>query len=321
MDFMSRVAPELRPLLSLFPPLALPEGLEAARSAPAFPIPPSEHVRNSSRIIEGGDAQEMLVKIYEPIKQDGTLLPAVLWIHGGGYIMGHPDSDDGLCQTFVEEAGCVVVSVDYRLAPEHPYPAPIEDCYAALVWMTNSAEELNIDVSRVAVAGMSAGGGLTAALALLARDRGGPAIVFQMPLYPMIDDRNVTPSSLEITDKHAIWNRGSNLAAWRMYLGEHANGEISPYAAPARAKNLSGLPPAYSCVGQLDPFRSEIIEYSARLAEAGVPVEFHIYPGGYHAFEFLNPDAEISKRVQHEYIQALARALNPQQEKTLIAAD
>ncbi len=312
MDFVSRVAPELREMLTIFPPIELPEGLEEARNAPQIPAQKSEHVRISSRIIEGADKQEMLVKLYQPAKQESRKLPAMLWIHGGGYVLGHPDSDDGLCQEFAEGAGCVVVSVDYRLAPEHPYPAPLEDCYAALVWMTNAAEELNIDLARIAIGGLSAGGGLTAALALLARDRGGPSIAFQMPLYPMIDDRNVTPSSYEITDKLAIWNRGNNLAAWRMYLGEHMNGEISPYAAPARAKNLSGLPPTYTCIGQLDPFRSETIEYVARLAEAGVPVEFHLYPGGYHAFEFLNPETEFGKRVKNEYIRAVARALNPE---------
>lgn len=311
MDFMSRVAPELKEVLTIFPPIALPEGLEAARQAPVVQAPKSEQVRNTARIIEGGDKQDMPIKLYEPVKRDGTKLPAVLWIHGGGYVFGHPDSDDGLCQTFAEKADCVVVSVDYRLAPEHPFPAPIEDCYSALVWMSNVAEELNIDLARIAAAGLSAGGGLTAALALLARDRNGPKIAFQMPLYPMIDDRNCTPSSYEITDERAVWNRSNNLIAWRMYLGEHVNGEISPYAAPSRAKNLSGLPPAYTCVGQLDPFRDETIEYAKRLAQAGVPVEFHLYPGGYHGFEILNPQSELGQRTANEYVQALKKALHP----------
>lgn len=310
MDFMSRVAPELKEILSIFPPIILPEGLEAARQVLVNQVSKSEQVRNSTRIIKGGDEQDMLIKLYEPLNQDGTKLPAVLWIHGGGYVFGHPDNDDGLCQTFVEQTNCVVVSVDYRLAPEHPYPASIEDCYSALVWMTNAAQELNIDVSRVAIAGMSAGGGLTTALALLSRDRKGPKVAFQMPLYPMIDDRNCTPSSYEVTDERAVWNRNNNLAAWRMYLGEHANGVISPYAAPARAKNLSGLPPTYSCVGQLDPFRDETIEFVTRLAQAGVPVEFHLYPGGYHAFEIMNPKSDLAQRVVNEYVQALKKALH-----------
>jgi acetyl esterase/lipase len=318
MDFISRVAPELKEILTVFPPLNLPEGLEAARQAPAIPIEKLESVNISTRTIPGGDSQEMKIKIYEPVSRNAGKLPALLFIHGGGYVLGDVDGSDGDCQLFAEEAQCIVVSVEYRLAPEHPYPAPLEDCYAALVWMTNAAEELKIDVSRVAVAGQSAGGGLTAALSLLARDRKGPAISFQMPLYPMIDDRNVTPSSYEITDERAIWNRGNNLAGWRMYLGEHANGEISPYAAPARAKNLSNLPPTFTCVGQLDPFRDETIEYVAKLAQAGVAVEFHLYPGAYHGFELLNPTSEIGKQARNEYVQALKKAFQPQTETVSI---
>jgi acetyl esterase/lipase len=173
--------------------------------------------------------------------------------------------------------------------------------------MTNAAEELNIDLSRIAIGGASAGGGLCAALALMARDRGGPSICFQMPLYPMIDDRNMTPSSHEITDP-AVWNRANNVAAWTMYLGEHARGDISPFAAPSRATNLAGLPPAYTCVGQLDPFRDETMDYVARLAQAGVDVEFQLYPGCYHGFEHVVPKAEISGRARNGYINALARA-------------
>ncbi|MEH7274311.1 alpha/beta hydrolase [Neobacillus vireti] len=310
MDFMSRVRPELKEIISVFPPIKLPEGLMAARQAQAAPIERSEQVKITERTVPGGDAQPMMVRIYEPVKRDQTRLGALLFIHGGGYVIGSPDNNDTTCQTIVETANCVVVSVDYRLAPEHPYPAPLEDCYAALVWMKNNVEELNIDDERIAVAGQSAGGGLTAALSLLARDRGGPAIAFQMPLYPMIDDRNITPSSYEITDERAVWNRGNNLAAWRMYLGDHINEEISPYAAPARAKNLSGLPPTYTCVGQLDPFRDETLEYVAQLARAGVPVEFNLYPGAYHGFEMLNPQTEIGQQAVNRYVQALNKALN-----------
>ncbi|MDQ0268599.1 alpha/beta hydrolase [Cytobacillus purgationiresistens] len=317
MDFMSRVAEDLKEMVKIFPAFNLPEGLEAARQAPSVPIEPSPHVSTSVQMITGGDSQPMKVKIYEPAGRGRISLPALLFIHGGGYVVGDPDGNDGICEIFSEEAKCVVVSVDYRLAPENPYPAPLEDCYAALTWMAQSADDLNIDVSRLAVAGQSAGGGLTAALSLLARDRSGPEIIFQMPLYPMIDDRNTTPSSYEITDERAIWNRGNNLAAWRMYLGEHANGDISPYAAPARAKNYSGLPPTYTCVGQLDPFRDETLDYVTRLMQAGVPVEFHLYPGAYHAFEILNPTSEIGVQAVNGYVQALAKALNPQNEKVL----
>ncbi len=310
MDFINRVDPELREALMQFPVLQLPDGLAAARQTPIPPTGNFELVQISERFILGGDRQKMLVKIYEPVNRDMSKLPVLLWSHGGGYVLGHPNGEDSLCESFVKAANCVVISPDYRLAPEHPYPAAIEDCYAALVWMTRTAEELNIDLTRVAVGGGSAGGGLTAALALMARDRGGPEICFQMPLYPMIDDRNVTFSSYEIIDKQAVWFRSNNIEAWRMYLGNHANGVISQYAAPTRAKNLAGLPPTYTCVGQLDPFRDETIDYVTRLTKAGVEVEFQLYPGCFHAFEHIVPDAEISQRAKNGYIKALARALN-----------
>lgn len=307
MDFLSRVDPELRYGLERLPTLKLPEDLPMARQFTPPPSEKSDAVRITERYIAGAEGNEMLLKIYEPSTRDRSSLPALLWIHGGGYVLGHPSGDDFLCQQFVMTAGCVVVSPDYRLAPDHPYPAAIEDCYTALVWLADAAAELNVDRERIAIGGASAGGGLTAALALLARDRGGPAIRFQMPLYPMIDDRNLTPSSHEITNP-VVWNRANNEAAWKLYLGEHAVGDISAYAAASRATDLSGLPPAYTCVGQLDPFRDETIEYVARLARAGVDVEFQLHPGGYHGFEHVVPGAAVSKRAKQGYLDALARA-------------
>ncbi|WP_337099905.1 alpha/beta hydrolase [Paenibacillus sp. YIM B09110] len=309
MDFLSKVDPELKQGLEVLPVLRLPEDLPMARQFTPPAVDKSDAVLTIERHIASAGESEMLVKIYQPAQRGTDELPALLWIHGGGYVLGHPSGDDALCQQFVEAAGCVVISPDYRLAPDHPYPAAIEDCYAALVWTASSSEELNIDRSRIAVGGASAGGGLAAALALLARDRGGPAICFQMPLYPMIDDRNVTPSSHEITYP-PVWNRANNEAAWKLYLGELAHEDITPYAAASRATDLAGLPPIYTCVGQLDPFRDETISYIARLAQAGVDVEFHLYPGGYHAFEVFIPEAEISKRAKNGYIDALARAFN-----------
>lgn len=309
MSFLDRVRVELIESLKLLPVIQLPEDLLLARQMPIPPNGQSHLVRITERVIAGGDQQDMLIKIYEPIRNNNQSLPAVLWNHGGGYVLGHPNSDDSLCESFVIKANCIVVSANYRLAPEHPYPSALEDCYAALKWMTQSSNELNIDVNRVAIAGGSAGGGLTAALALLSRDRKGPKICFQMPLYPMIDDRNVTASSHEITDKLAVWNRGNNIEAWKMYLGDE-NKSISRYAAPARANDFEGLPPTYTCVGQLDPFRDETIDYVSRLAQAGVDIEFKLYPGCFHAFEHIAPDAEISKHAKDEYINALAKALN-----------
>ncbi len=311
MDFHSRVLPELRQTLTQFSGFHL-EDLESSRAMLKNPpIKQSEHVRTTSRMIPGA-AGEMLAKIYEPVQRTGSKLPAMLWIHGGGYVMGHPDMDDALCERFVQAANCVVVSVDYHLAPEHPYPAAIHDCYAGLTWMTDEADSLGIDVDRVAIAGASGGGGLTAALALMARDKGGPALIFQMPLYPMIDNRNRTASSHEIEAENATWSRTNNLAAWSMYLGESADdSQVSAYAVPSRAESLAGLPPTYTCVGQLDLFRDETIEYVTRLAQAGVDVEFHLYPGCYHCFEVFVPDAEVSQRASQSYVDAMARALNP----------
>jgi len=303
-----KLLPELREAFARLPEFHLPEDLEKARRNPMPEYQPSPEVIISDHTITGAGGQPMLVRIYQPASRDSSQRPAVLWIHGGGYVMGHPGYDDNLCRDFVLAAGCVVVSPDYRLAPEHPYPAGLEDCYSALVWMTESAKELSIDLRRVAIGGASAGGGLTAALALLARDRGGPSICFQMPLYPMIDDGNTTPSSYEITDAR-VWNRENNIAAWKMYLGDLEGADVPPYAAPSRAAELAGLPPTYTCVGQLDPFRDETIEYVARLARAGVDVEFHLYPGCYHAFEHADPNAETSQRCRNEYVQAMARAL------------
>lgn len=310
MNFMNRVLPELRNALAYAPQLQLPDDLESARKIPFMPPYQSEHIRIECRFVPGYP-ENIRVKIYEPLQRTEKPLPAILWIHGGGYVLGHPDFDDSICERFVRELNCVVVSVDYRLAPEHPYPAAVEDCYATLLWMMNESNPLNIHAERVAVAGSSAGGGLAAAVCLMARDKGGPAIAFQMLLYPMIDDRNITPSSHEITSRNAIWNRSNNIAAWKMYLGEHAS-EVPPYAAPTREDHLAGLPPSYICVGELDLFRDESMNYAARMTQAGVPVEFHLYPGCYHGFDALAPDADVSKRASKEYIAALARALQSQ---------
>ena len=199
----------------------------------------------------------------------------------------------------------MVVSVEYRLAPEHPYPAPVEDCYAGLVWMARHASELRFDPERLAVYGGSAGGGLTIATSMLARDRGFPALRFQMPIYPMIDDRNETPSSHEITDI-GLWDRAGNIEAWKWYLGD---GKPDQYAAPARAEDLTGLPPTFIDVGTVDLFRDEDITFAMRLMQAGVPTELHVNPGAYHAAEVFAPECELSGVIWARRIKALRRAL------------
>jgi acetyl esterase len=304
----NRVNPELLPALELFQDLELrPEYLPAIREGMAQmrqPVNVDESISLTDEVIVGPDANPLPLRIYRP-KLNNETLPVLLWIHGGGYVLGSVEDNDELCMNFVKEARCVVVSVDYRLAPENPYPAPIEDCYSALKWIADHAESLNIDSNRIGVAGASAGGGLTAAVTLLARDRQYPSLCFQMPLYPMIDDRNNTPSANEIKEG-LVWNQKTNEAGWRMYLGAlYGSDDIPSYAAPARAEDFSNLPYTYTCVGQLDPFRSETLTYVSKLAEAGVDVEFHLYPGAYHGFEVLNPATEVSVRAVTEYIQAV----------------
>src|SRR5690625_1756777 len=201
----------------------------------------------SERFIPSSEGDSVIrILIYQP-KNSQDKLPALLFIHGGGYVTGKPEMNSDMCQNFVKGANCVVVSVDYRLAPEHPYPLPNEDCYSALTWMVDNSEELNIDTTRIGVAGQSAGGGLTASISLMARDRKGPKLLFQMPLYPMIDDTNTTPSSYEITDKR-VWNREANIKSWNMYLAPNQNGILPKYAAPTRENDLSNLPPTYTFV-------------------------------------------------------------------------
>lgn len=254
-----------------------------------------------------GPDGEVRVRVYRPEAQEGPL-PGLVWIHGGGMIIGSPEGDDAGMVRIVNEVGAVVVSVDYRLAPEHPYPAPVEDCYAALAWTAKNAAELGIDADTLALGGASAGGGLAAATALLARDRGGPALVYQWLVCPMLDDRNITPSSHAMAEA-LVWTRASNLFGWNALLGGRE--DVPIYAAPARAEDLSGLPPAFVDVGELEVFRDECMDYALRLARAGVSTEFHLYPGAFHAFDMFVPDAALSRRASGTRIEALRRALHP----------
>jgi acetyl esterase/lipase len=310
----NRVDSELIETLESFPPVDLDQYKEAREAAAealqSVEIPVHEDVTIGDRIIPGPeDHPSLRVRVYDK-KEKEEKLPGLLWIHGGGYVLGSPEESDVLCQQFVTDANCVVVSVDYRLAPEHPYPAALEDCYAALTWLFEQADELGVDKTRLGVAGQSAGGGLTAALSLLARDRKGPEIAFQMPLYPMINDYNNTPSSNEVTGNF-IWNHDLNEKGWAMYLnGQNGTEHVPEYAAPSRATDLSNLPRTYTCVGQLDPFRDETLDYVTRLSRAGVDVEFHLYPGVYHSSETLAPEAEISQRTITEYVRAAKNGLH-----------
>ncbi len=274
-------------------------------------LPPFKGVITEDRLIPGPpDSPDVPVRIYRPENRSG-LLPAFLWIHGGGYIMGDLDSMDYPTRQLCLDGDCVIVSVDYRLAPEHPYPAPLEDCYAALKWLKNSADELNIDTGRISVGGGSAGGGLAAGLALLARDRAEVEVMFQLLIYPMIDDRNTIPAGNGVRDA-LLWTRALNLLGWRSYLGrEPGSPGVPGYASPSRAENLKGLPKTYICVGDLDLFAIENIDYAGRLVAAGVSTELHVYPGGCHAFDGLVPKADVSCRFTADISRALRRALHP----------
>lgn len=307
MTILNRLHAELKQTLEKITPFQLPEDLEQARCNVPNPRKHIDKVQVVETHITGHDGHAIFVRIYSPLQQTNEKLPVFLWIHGGGYVMGHPDYDDELCEEFVLQASCIVVAPAYRLAPEHPFPAGLEDCYSTLLWIGQEAEAFGGDSQTVAIGGGSAGGGMTAALALLSRDRNGLPICYQMPLYPMIDYRNISVSSQEINDNR-MWSGQNNREAWQMYLaGLEDKGQLG-YASPLLAESYEGLPPVYTCVGELDPFRDETIQYVARLSEAGIPVEFHLYPGCFHAFERAEPNARISIEARQSYIHALARA-------------
>jgi acetyl esterase/lipase len=330
MNFIEQLDPELRVMVEKLPidrPLDLNE-IPAARVkmkkmviAMLAVLPAVEGVTSQDQFAPGlqGDPA-VRVRVYRPNDQPSKL-PALFWIHGGGYVMGDIEQDDRLMKQLVKRIGCVAVSVDYRLAPEHPFPAPVEDCYTGLMWLFAHANQLGVEPSRIAIGGASGGGGLAAGLALLARDRGEVQVAFQLLIYPMIDDRNVTPASYAITDPR-MWNRESNRLGWKAYLGRDGGGaEVPPYAAAARATDLANLPPAYIPVGALDLFVDENIEYAQRLIQAGVPTELHVYPGAFHGFDLFAPSASVSKQFNADRDSALKRSLHDNQNKRELLPD
>lgn len=333
MDFITTLDPELALGLESIPipdPINwqdLPStraALEEMMTTLTADLADSPDVIKEDRIVPGPEgAPEVPIRLYRP-RGAATPLPCLFWVHGGGMVLGTIEGDDYPMQNLVETISCLVVSVEYRLAPEHPFPAPLEDCYAALRWTYQHSAELGVDQSWIAVGGGSAGGGLAAGLALLARDRGEAPIAFQWLIYPMLDDRNITPSSRAITDPRT-WNRESNLNGWRAYLGtEPGSADVSPYAGPARATDLSNLPPTYIQVGSRDLFLDEDVEYAQRLARAGVPVELHVYPGAFHGSELFVPAAALSQRMLTDRIEALKRVLRsgaPQEQRSQAEAE
>jgi acetyl esterase/lipase len=240
------------------------------------------------------DGSEMRVCIYSP-KIPKETVPGLLWIHGGGYALGIPEQDEHFVKRFIDASNCIVVSPDYRRSIDSPYPAALDDCYTALLWLRNHCDDYKIRKDQLMTGGDSAGGGLTAALSLYARDKNEVAIAFQMPLYPMLDDRMNTESAKD--NDAPVWNSKSNYIAWKLYLGGLFETDNVPfYAAPARASNFNNLPPTLSFVGDIEPFRDETIIYMDKLKESGVLTFFEIYEGCFHAFDLVGSNTGIARK-------------------------
>jgi acetyl esterase/lipase len=316
--FDPELAAALAPFAEFLPPALTPDMIPLLRRPnPAMPPPTDDDLRRGGaftveqRTVPGPDeAPDISLLICRPTAA-GRPTAAIYFTHGGGMVMG--DNRSGILEMldWAEELGLAVVSVEYRLAPETPHPGPIEDVYAGLEWTAEHADELGIDAARIVIAGGSAGGGLTAALALLARDRGGPALLGQMPLYPMLDDRNDTVSARQMAGV-GVWDRTANDTGWTALLGDACGGpDVSPYAAPARATDLSGLPPAFIDVGSAETFRDEAVAYASRIWAAGGTAELHVWPGAFHGFDGLAPQAQVSQEAKAARLRWLRRLLAP----------
>jgi acetyl esterase/lipase len=299
--------PELVPVADVLTSVRAPDAyrpdtiVEMRRPVPGVPVPTDDALsrhgayRVDERTAPGRDGNDISLLVCLP-QQVATPVPAIYFIHGGGMIVG--DSRFGLPDTLdlAEPLGMAVVSVEYRLAPETPHPGPVEDCYAGLVWVSTHANELGINPERIVVGGMSAGGGLAAAVTLMARDRGGPTVAAQLLLSPMLDDRNDSPSARQMRGV-GVWDIRSNETGWNALLGEAGRGrpDVSAYAAPSRAVDLSGLPPTFIDVGSAETFRDEDVAFASRLWQAGGRGELHVWPGGFHGFDVVAPSATISR--------------------------
>jgi acetyl esterase/lipase len=305
------VDPQIAALLAMAsgPPLLVAttrddiQAVRDQRSALALTVPLTDDVERTDHDVPAHP--DVRVRVHRPAGRSGPL-PCVVSLHGGGYMVGSYVDEDARHDRLCQALGYVGVAVDYRLAPETAYPGAIEDAYAALKWVYDNAADLGVDASRIGIYGASAGGGLAAGLALLARDRGQVPVAFQQLIYPMIDDRP-TPSK---EHQVPLWNRPSNDLGWSCYLGSlYGADQVPPYAVPARAADLSGLPPAFICVGTADIFCDENITYAQRLNQAGVPVELHVYPGAPHGFDIMPGAIELASRCRRDQEEWLARQL------------
>ena len=299
--------PELAPIADVLTSMRAPDAyrpdtiVEMRRPVPGVPVPTDDVLsrhgayRVDERTAPGPDGNDISLLVCLP-QHGATPVPVIYFIHGGGMIVG--DNRFGLPEALdlAEPLGLAVVSVEYRLAPETPHPGPVEDCYAGLVWVSTHANELGINPERIVVGGMSAGGGLAAGVTLMARDRGGPPVAAQLLLSPMLDDRNDSPSARQMRGV-GVWDIRSNETGWNALLGEAARGgpDVSAYAAPSRAVDLSGLPPTFIDVGSAETFRDEDVAFASRLWQAGGRGELHVWPGGFHGFDVVAPSAAISR--------------------------
>jgi acetyl esterase/lipase len=301
------IAAALAPMAGFTPPAvgdivgrrAVWEPIIGAASA-AQPMPPD--VKMSDHYATADDGAQIHMRWYT--KDGATPGPAVLFFHGGGYIFGHIDLFDGPVARYASGSGVSMLSVEYRRAPEHPFPTPVEDAYAALHWLHDHAAELGVDPDRIGVMGDSAGGGMAAALTILTRERGGPRIARQILIMPMLDDRTRTP------DPHiaplALWSYDDSATAWPALLGDASGGpEVPATAAPARVDDATDLPPAYIEVGQIDVFRDEDMAYATKLSRAGVTVEFHMHPGAPHEFDSIAFRSDVSRRAIADRVRVL----------------
>jgi acetyl esterase/lipase len=287
--------------------LRLREGLRRSPKIPRLPqvagvIADDAHVPS----LDG--KHSIRVRVYRP-ERPPTPVPALLWLHGGGFVMGDSEIDQDNNLALVREAGIAVASVNYRLAPAHPFPAPIEDCYAALQWLHAEAEALGVLPRRIAIGGASAGAGLAAGVALMAHDRDRPPLAFQLLIYPMLDDRTAVRTDIDLSGVR-LWNNKCNFFGWSSYLRKPpGSADVHSYAAPARRENLAGLPSAWIGVGTFDLFHDENRLYAQRLAESGVTCEFRVVEGAYHGFDLLSPKADVVGQFRRSYVNAMKRAL------------
>ena len=275
-------------------------------------------IKADTVFLERPDKTKLRVRIFSPKKPKGEKTPGMLWIHGGGFCMGSPEQDIWTIREYILENGCTVVAPSYTLATEKPYPAALDDCYQALLWLRNNAEKLNVRDDQLFVAGSSAGGGLTAALCIYARDKKEVSIAYQMPLYPMLDDRMITKSSQN--NDGPVWNTASNITAWKLYLGDlYQKTDVPVYAAPARLEDFSGLPPAFTFVADIEPFYNETVSFMEKMKSAGIPADYKVYHGAYHGFDvlcwFSKPSRDAHRLMIENYRRASENLFKAQPEK------